>query len=76
MRRLNRECHRMVWATGSVKGLRARGSFEVDIEWKRGQLVQAAIHANRDGTFRIYDQDNPGEVISLKKGQTKVWSGM
>ena len=64
------------WATGSVKGLCARGGFEVDIEWKSGQLVQATIHANQDGTFRIYAQDKPGEVISLKKGQTKVWSGM
>ncbi len=64
------------WPTGSVKGLCARGGLEVDIEWKRGQLVQATIHANRDGTFRICDQDKPGEVISLKKGQTKVWSGM
>ena len=64
------------WATGNVKGLCARGGFEVDIEWKRGQLVQAIIYANRDGTFRIYDQDKSGEVISLKKGQTKIWSGM
>ena len=64
------------WATGSIKGLCARGGFEVDIEWERGRLVQAAIHANRDGTFRIYNQGKPGEVISLRKGQTKVWSGM
>ena len=64
------------WATGSVKGLCARGGFEIDIEWKRGQLVQAAIHASRDGTFRVYDQNSRGEVISLKKGQTKVWLGM
>ena len=64
------------WATGSVKGLCARGGFEVDIEWKSGQLVQASIYANQDGTFRICAQGKPGEFISLKKGQTKVWSGM
>ena len=64
------------WTTGSVKGLCARGGFEVDIEWKDGQLVQAIIHANRDGTFRITAQGKPAGIMSLKQGESKVWSGM
>ncbi len=64
------------WTTGSVKGLCARGGFEVDIEWKDGQLAQAAIHADRDGTFRITAQGKPGGIMSLKQGESKVWSGM
>lgn len=31
------------WLTGHIKGLVARGAFEVDIEWKDGELAKAAV---------------------------------
>jgi len=31
------------WSTGYVKGLKARGAFEVDIEWDKGELVEVKI---------------------------------
>ena len=62
------------WPDGSVKGLRARGGFEVDITWKDGKLVSATVHSLLGNPCRLRCGDVTRDV-KIKKGKTFQWDG-
>ena len=57
------------WATGSVKGLRARGGFEVDIAWKDGKLTAATIKSAPGTACKVRCAGKTAE-IKLDPGQS------
>ncbi len=62
------------WPTGSVKGLRARGGFEVDVTWKDGRLVEATVRALRAGSVQLRYGTITREIV-LAQGDRFRWTG-
>jgi len=62
------------WSEGSVKGLCARGGFEMNIIWKDGKLIRADIHARRGGICKIRYEDRVVE-IKTKAGKSYTLNG-
>jgi alpha-L-fucosidase 2 len=62
------------WPEGDVKGLRARGAFDVDIAWRGGAVVEARITSRKGTPCRIVDPQGSlavrtagGAAVALKR---------
>ncbi|OLY90680.1 alpha-L-fucosidase 2 [Cnuella takakiae] len=62
------------WTDGTVKGLRARGGFEVGMQWKRGHLVAAAIRS-LNGAECILRTPDPIRIAGVKSQSVQTEHG-
>jgi alpha-L-fucosidase 2 len=62
------------WPSGSVSGLKARGGFEVDLQWEQGKLLQARIK-NLSGESIPLRYGDRLVQIAANKGATRVFDG-
>jgi alpha-L-fucosidase 2 len=63
------------WRNGSVRGLRARGGYTLDIEWKNGSLTAGTITcAGQDGLCTLRYGDKYAE-LELRAGRPARFAG-
>jgi hypothetical protein len=69
------------WTKGNISGLRARGGFIVDMEWKNGKLSRATLTATVKNTVVVRYQDymrklvlDKDESVTLKPNKAKELS--
>lgn len=59
------------WESGKVKGLRARGGYEIDIFWEDGKLTELKIKSLLGKPCKITYNDHSKE-LTIEKGQVVV----
>src|SRR5215468_813427 len=65
------------WAEGRVRGLRARGAFEVDLKWKGGKMESAEIHSRAGLRCRLRARipvvvKSGGKVVKIEQPEPGV----
>ena len=67
------------WPAGSVKGLRARGGYEVDLSWNYGHLVNAHVLSTLGGILHLRVGQHtavfttkPGDILLLNENLDKI----
>ena len=63
-----------VWKEGTVKGLRARGGFEVNMDWKNNKLIKASVKS-LTGEKCVLRTNNPITVTGVKTTVQKTDAG-
>lgn len=61
------------WPNGKVRGLRARGGYEIGMEWNNGKLTDAMITAIVGGKCTVVS-GSESRSITLAEGETYQWS--
>jgi alpha-L-fucosidase 2 len=64
------------WPTGKVTGLRARGGYEVDMEWNAGKLARAWIRNVSSPTGEcVVRYGDISKKIVVPRGDAREFTG-
>ncbi len=56
------------WPNGHIKGIKARGGYVVDVEWRNGKLTHAVIRSKATGTCPVRYADKQIEIETKAGG--------
>lgn len=59
------------WKEGNIKGLKARGGFTVDMEWKEGKITVANITSPYEQTVEIVYNNSIKRLISMQEKEKR-----
>ena len=60
------------WPTGSIRGLRARGGFEIDLDWQSGVLRSAVVRSVGGSETRLRYGSSTREIRLKPGGEMRV----
>lgn len=63
-----------VWKDGKVKGLKARGNYEVAFEWKNHKIVQIKIFAKEPGEVMLRYNDTEEKIVFTENEKEWFWT--
>lgn len=63
------------WKSGSIKGLKARGGYEVDISWENGKLSSLKVQGEANSSFIWTYKGKLNKTVFDKKGIYKFSMG-
>ncbi len=59
------------WPSGEIKGIKARGNYEIAIAWKNGKVTKASITSKNAGRQTI-NYNGKQRILDFKQGETKT----
>jgi alpha-L-fucosidase 2 len=64
------------WPTGCVRGLAARGGFEVDLAWRDGRLTEATVRSKLGGACRVRYGQKAAVLKTQAGGRVRLDGGL
>ena len=59
------------WAAGEIKGIKARGNYEIDLVWNNGKVSKVSITSKNAGNLTV-KYNGKLKALSFKAGETKL----
>ena len=59
------------WSAGEIKGIKARGNYEIALSWNKGQVKKAIITSKNAGSLTV-NYNGKQKILNFKAGETKL----